>query len=191
MFSRSRFFSCTLLLGAIPSLACTNVGSSPASPPCVQACLDGVALTALRDELKLVYNLTLQGKSVGKQDATTSCPLGGSAHVSGTATSDASVGATMVNLTYDFTQCAYSQTDSDPTQTYSVTVTGTMTEVGVLSAESSSTTALTIKSTSVTLDGTVYSPPSQYDEKDCALDLGQSGNELSGTFCGRSAGTSL
>jgi hypothetical protein len=191
MFSPSRLFSRVLLLGAVPCLGCTNVGSSPASPPCEQACLDGVALAAIRDELKLVYNLTLQGQPTGTQDATTPCPLGGSAHVSGTATSNASVGTTTVNLTYDLKQCAYSQTDSDPTQTYSVTITGTMTEVGVLSAESSSTTALTFKSSGVSVDGTLYSPPSEYDEKDCALDLGQSGNELSGELCGRSAGTSL
>jgi hypothetical protein len=190
MASWIRLSTCALLLGALP-FGCSNVGATPSNPPCDQACQDGVALTAVRDELKLIYNLTLQGKPVGKQDATTDCPLGGSAHVFGTATSNADVGTTSVSLTYVLAQCDYSQTDTDPTQTYTMTVTGTITESGTLSDQPSSTTALTIKSPSLTVDGTVYSPPLTYDEMNCAMDLGQSGSELSGTFCGRSAGGSL
>jgi hypothetical protein len=153
--------------------------------------MDGVAITAFRLTLKDAYNRTLQSKPVGPQNATANCPLGGSVAVSGTATSNADQGTTDVNLTYVFTACAYSQTDSDPTQTYSITTTGTATEVGTLSAQPSSTTALTIISQSMTLTGTVYAPPLSYQANDCAIALGQNGNELGGTLCSRAVGTSL
>ena len=111
--------------------------------------------------------------------------------VVGTATSNADQGTTEVSLTYTLADCAYSQVDSDPTATYSMTVSGTATEMGTLSAQPSSTTALTIDSKSMTLKGTVYAPPLSYDAEGCAIMLGQSGNELAGTLCGRSVGTSL
>lgn len=175
----------------LPVLGCGGVGSSPSSPPCDQACMDDVAITAFRDMIKLAFNLTLQGKPVGAQDATTACPLGGKVRVFGKATSNADQGTTDVMLTYVFTQCAYSQIDTDPTQTYSITVTGTAAEEGILSAQPSSTTAVAIRSKSMTFVGTVYAPALDYQAKDCAITLGQSGNELAGTLCGRMVGASL
>ena len=173
-------------------LACGGgVGSAPASPPCDQACQDDVAVTAFRDTMKLAFNLTLQGNPVGAQDASKLCPLGGKVTVSGTATSNASQGTTDVNLTYVFDGCAYSQSDTNPTQTYSITVTGTATEQGTLSQQPTATTALTLASNSMTLTGTVYAPPINYEAKDCAITLGQSGNRLGGSLCGRSVGASL
>jgi hypothetical protein len=171
---------------------CGSAGSSSvATPPCDATCMDDVAITAFRDTLKLAFNLTLQGKPVGAQDATVKCPLGGSVRVVGTATSNADQGTTDVNLTYTLADCAYSQVDSDPTATYSMTVNGTATEVGTLSEQPTSTTALTIDSKSMTLKGMVYAPPLSYDAKDCAITLGQSGSELAGTLCGRTVGASL
>jgi hypothetical protein len=153
--------------------------------------MDDVAVTAFRDTMKLAFNLTLQGKPVGAQDAMKKCPLGGTVRVSGTATSNADQGTTAVMLTYVFKQCAYSQVDTDPTQTYAITVTGTATEAGVLSAQPSSTTALTIESKSMTLTGTVYAPALDYRAKDCEVLLGQNGGALAGTLCGRAVGASL
>jgi hypothetical protein len=153
--------------------------------------MDDVAITAFRDTLKAAYNLTLQGGPVGPQDATTKCALGGAVHVHGTATSNADQGTTTVNLTYDLMACAFAQVDTDPTQTYSITATGSATEVGTLSAQPSSTTALMITSASMTLTGTVYSPALDYQASDCAITLGQDGNILGGTLCGRTVGASL
>jgi hypothetical protein len=171
--------------------ACGGGSSSSTTPPCDSTCQDSVALRSLRDGIKLAYNLALQGQPVGPQNATAQCPLGGSVRVAGTATSNASVGSTTVSLTYFLTACGYSQTDTDPNQTYSVTVDGVVTESGTIAQVSTSTTALDIGSTSFSLTGTVYSPGIDYTASACALEVGQNGNELSGTMCGRSVGVTL
>jgi hypothetical protein len=167
-------------------------GGSSTTPDCDAGCRDGLALLALRDAMKLVYNLTLATHPVGPQSGMTSCPLGGTASVSGTATSNADQGTTMVNLTYVFTQCGYSEIDSDPTQTFDLTLDGTVTEVGTIAVQPSSTTALEFTSSSFGFDGSVYDgPPIPFVYKGCALKLGQNGNNLSGMFCGHDAGTTL
>jgi hypothetical protein len=172
-------------------IGCGGAGSNPTSPPCDQSCMDDVAITSFRDVLKLAFNLTLQGKPVGGQDASAPCPLGGSVHITGTATSNADQGTTTVDLTYVLKECAYSQVDTDPTQTFSMTLTGTATETGMLSAQPSSTTALEIQSSSMTLSGTVYAPALAYDAGACAIMLGQDGSDIGGTLCGRPVGASL
>jgi hypothetical protein len=50
----------------------------------------------------------------------------------------------------------------------------------------SATTALTISSMKmeVHIMGTVYDPPSNYEESGCVVDVIQSGNDVSGKFCG-------
>jgi hypothetical protein len=53
------------------------------------------------------------------------------------------------------------------------------------------TTALLMASDSLTLTGTVYDPPISYSADACALELSQSGDDLSGTICGRPAGVDL
>jgi hypothetical protein len=170
-----------------------SVGKTPVSPPCDQTCQDQTALLSLRDVIKLAYNLTLQGMPVGMQDETTSCPLSGTVHITGTATSDASQGVTTVNLTYVFNECSYSQADSsdDPTQAFSMSFTGTILETGMLAAQPSTTTALEFQSSSMSMSGTVYDPPIDYSMTDCAITLGQNGNDLGGTVCGAAVATSL
>jgi hypothetical protein len=154
-------------------------------------CQDQTALLALRDTLKLIFNLTLQGNPVGPQDATFACPLGGGAHVFGTATSNAVQGATNVDLTYVLDQCASSQQDTDPAQNFDMTVNGQVTETGVLAVQPTSTTALEIDSAGVDFSGTVYDPPITYDATACPLSVAQNGNNLSGTMCARQVGLSL
>ncbi len=128
--------------------ACSNT-SAPAAQPCDQTCMDQTAVRSLREGLKLIFNDTLQGRDVGVQDSgTVPCPLGGTAHVFGTATSNAAQGSTMVNLTYVLDHCVNQQTDSDPTQTYNLTFTGTITEVGIIAVQPSSTTSLALASDS-------------------------------------------
>jgi hypothetical protein len=141
--------------------------------------------------MKLAFNLTLQGKPVGPQDATTPCPLGGRARVHGNATSNAEQGATEVSLTYEFSACAYSQTDDDPKQTYSVTVNGSITESGTIAVQPSATTALIFTSDGTSITGKVYSPAIDYHADACPMRLGQNGNDLTGTLCERAIGLTL
>jgi len=168
-----------------------NTASPDAAPGCDASCRDATALRALRDAIKLVYNVTLQGKPVGAQDQTTPCPLGGSAHVFGQATSNADLGTTNVELTYVFVQCAYSETQSDPAQTFQMTLTGTVTESGTIAVQPSATTSLQFQSDAMTLSGTVEYPTIPYDENACVVVLGQIGSDLSGTLCDRPAGVML
>jgi hypothetical protein len=180
------------VLGALALACSSSVGSQPPpNPPCDQACQDGIAVRSIREGMKLVYNLTLQGKPVGPQDATIPCPLGGSARVYGTATSNAVQGATNVELTYVLDRCAYVQKDVDPKQTYKLTVNGTITQKGTIAVQPSATTALVMASDPIDVAGTVYEPANAYEVKACKLALSQDGNLLSGELCGRTVGLNL
>jgi hypothetical protein len=163
----------------------------PPSPPCRDACIDGIALRSLREMMKLVYNVTLQANPVGAQDESIDCPLGGSAHVFGTATSNAVQGATEVELTYEFEDCLYIELDDEPDETYRMTLDGSITQVGTMAVQPTATTALFMQSDSVTFDGTVHDPQRAFHEEDCVIDVAQNGNDLSGLFCGREAGVNL
>jgi hypothetical protein len=167
---------------------CGSTKEAPPSPPCDQACADGTAMRAVRETMKLAYNLTLQAKPVGTQDATTPCPGGGTAHLFGVATSNAAQGATEVDLTYVLDACAYKQKNTTPGLNYAATLTGTITQKGIIAVQPSSTTALMMESTTIAVAGTVYDPPIAYDQSGCALEMTQNGNLVSGTICGRAAG---
>ena len=171
-------------------LGCGSEQAEP-SPPCEQECKDGNAVRAVRETMKLVYNLTLQANPVGAQDELTLCPQGGGARISGEATSDSMQGATLVDLTYQFVSCKYIERDDEPDENYAITLDGTITQEGVIAVQPSATSALVIQSEALTLSGTVYDPPLAYEEADCVLELGQSGNKVSGTICGRIAGADL
>ncbi|OJY28044.1 MAG: hypothetical protein BGO98_21015 [Myxococcales bacterium 68-20] len=174
-------------LGAGCSSAATT---PPPPPPCEEDCKDGVALKALRETMKLAFNLTLQGKPVGEHDLTTPCPLGGTARVFGTATSNAVQGATDVRLTYVLADCGYLFKDDDAEDNYSMRLDGTITQEGILAVQPSATSALVMKSEKMKLSGTVYDPPLDY-AAECPIELGQNGNKLTGTICGREAKTDL
>jgi hypothetical protein len=184
----SKWASALIVVAAV---GCSAAVQAPQPTPCDQACRDATALRSVREMMKLMYNLTLQGRPVGTQDARGPCPLGGTAHVFGTATSDAAQGSTVVMLTYVLDHCAYMAQDTDPTQTYDVTVTGTIQEEGTLAVQPSSTTAVDIACPSIDISGTVEDPPVGYQASGCALLAGQNGSKLSGTICGRPAGLSL
>jgi hypothetical protein len=188
-----RITTALLALGAIVLLllGCGSSKSAAAVPPCDQACKDGIALRSIRETMKLAFNLTLQGKPVGHHDETASCPLGGKARVFGDATSNAVQGATEVKLTYVLDQCQYLQKDTDPTQSYHMTLTGTLAETGTLAVQPSATNAIEISSDTVSITGTVHDPPLDYKEDACAIKVGQNGNRLSGTFCARIVGLTL
>ncbi len=179
-----------LVLSAWLSVGCGGPDPEP-SPPCERQCQDATALRSLREIMKLVFNLTLQGNDAGAQDETTPCPMGGSARVFGTATSNAVQGAIEVDLTYELMQCAYLQRDDEPPENYNMTVAGTVRQQGTIAVQPSATMALNMSSDTVAFVGTVYDPPIGFEEPACAVRMGQSGNQLSGTICDREAGTDL
>lgn len=174
-----------------------GAGSHPApAPACDQACQDGVALRGLRTMIKFAFNLTVQGRTVGAQDATQDClPSNGDtgkAHVFGSASSNADQGSSFVDLDYDFQACAYpAAPDPSADQNFDITVAGLIREQGTLAVQPSSTSALLFHSDAVSITGTVYDPPIDYAASECVLDLNQDGNELAGTLCGRAAGFSF
>lgn len=176
---------------ALVLVACSSVDPPPPAPSCDEVCRDGVAMRAVREMTKLMYNLTLQGKPVGPQDRTVPCPFGGTARVSGTATSNPEVGTTDVDLTYEFNACGYLQKDDEAPENYDVKVTGALTQLGTLSSQPTATTALVMKSAKLSLQGQVFDPPSDYTVTDCVLEMTQTGNDISGLLCGRKAGFSF
>jgi len=177
-----------LLLGV---LACSS-GPTPAPPPpCDQLCLDGVAMLGMRLTLKQIFNQTLQGGPVGPQDAHYVCPLGGTARVFGTATSNAVQGSTEIDLTYELDACVLLDRDTNPKGNYHLATSGTIKQVGTLAVQPTSTTALGMQSEALTITGTVYDPPVPYEQKACKLVSNQDGSKLTGTLCGRDFSTLL
>jgi hypothetical protein len=187
MIARNLLASLLLLLAA-PS--CTD-DSAPSAPPCDDACRDDTAARSLREIIKLVYNLTLQGNAIGEQDETTRCPHGGTARVAGVASSNAEQGANELALGYELQDCAYQHKDDDADESYDVVISGVVTEHGTLAVQPTATTALIFESEAISISGTVYDPPFDYAESDCALRLAQNGNHLSGSWCEREIGFDL
>jgi hypothetical protein len=185
---RSSSFAIAVL--ALCALACT-AEEEPVEPPCDDRCKDNIAVRGLRETVKLVYNLTLQGKPVGDQDARTDCSFNGSARVFGVATSNPVQGATEVDLTYELTECAHAEYDEDPRENYQMGFQGTLTQIGTLAVQPTATTALLMRSESMSMLGYVNDPPSEFSAVDCVVELAQSGNSLSGTLCGRPVGVDL
>jgi hypothetical protein len=111
--------------------------------------------------------------------------------VFGTATSNAEQGTMDVDLTYELGDCAYLRRDEEAEESYHLTLSGTLHQQGVLAVQPHETTALIMRSDSMTLEGTVYDPPIDYGRTGCAVELGQDGDRLSGTLCGRAVGVEL
>jgi hypothetical protein len=179
--------ACGLCLGAVLSCA----PAPPASAPCDGACQDGNALRALRETMKLVFNLTLQGKEVGHHDETVPCLRGGTAHIFGDATSNAEQGTTEVDLTYELASCSYLQKATEPRANFSMSFDGTVHQKGTLAVQPAATTAIVITSDAMSFKGTVYDPPIDYTADRCALDLLQNGSNVGGSMCDRKAGFSF
>lgn len=184
---------CSRLIASLVALSCAACGAQdpPKAPPCERECQDAVALRALREMAKLVYNLKLQGQPVGPQDATTPCPLGGQARVFGEAYSNALQGSTEVELSYVFETCRYLSRDDEPGENYDMTLDGTLSQVGTLAVQPTASTALVMASESMSFEGSVYDPPLPFSEVECPVSLGQSGNSLAGFICNREAGLEL
>jgi hypothetical protein len=188
--TRRGFLSFSLTIALLAS-ACGTVAADPPPPAvCDEECKDEIALRALRETMKLAFNLTFQGKPVGTYDLSTPCPLGGRAQVTGTATSNAIQGATEVKLTYVLQACGYLFKDDEPKENYSMVLAGTVTQEGIIAVQPSATSALVMKSDAVVFAGTVHDPPFEYKAA-CPVELGQNGNILTGKICGRESKTDL
>ncbi|WP_394828137.1 hypothetical protein [Pendulispora albinea] len=188
--TRARGMVAAGILGLVAT-SCEDGGTTPAPPPCDEVCQESIALRGVRETMKLVFNLTLQGKPVGEHDRTIPCPLGGTARIFGTATSNPVQGATEVHLTYVLDHCAYLEKDEEPRQNYSLTTTGTIRQNGTIAVQPSTTSALVMKSDAVTVVGTVHAPPHDYRAEACPAELAQNGARLSGKFCQRTVGVDL
>jgi hypothetical protein len=180
-----------LLTLAATSTGCGGDDAATEAKPCDEECRDRSAVRSLREVIKVAYNLTLQGNDVGEQDETTRCPQGGNARVRGVATSVAEQGASELDLTYELNRCAYLQRDDEVDENYDITISGVVTEQGILAVQPTATTALIFESGSISVEGTVYDPPVDYAELDCAVHLAQNGNHFAGTWCGRKVGFDL
>jgi hypothetical protein len=180
-----------LLLALAPFALACGAEDAPPARPCDAKCQDSVATRGIRETLKLIYNITLQGNAVGPQDESTPCPSGGTAHVFGFATSNAEHGATEVDLTYEIAQCHYIARDPEPAENYDITLTATVTQTGTIAVQPTASTGLVMQSTSLTFSGTVYDPPLPFTADACEMSLGQSGGKVSGTLCGRDVGVDL
>jgi hypothetical protein len=179
-----RFIICAL---AVP-LGCGGKPPEP-PPPCDQECKDGTALRALRETMRVTYNGTLMGMPVGLQDGTYDCLEGGTAHVNGHADSNPTQGSTFVDLTYVFVDCLHFAVPSPtPERNYQMVLNGTAIQQGTIAVQPTATTSLTIRSDAMSFLGQVNDPPLTYEERDCAVDVHQDGNTLSGLICGRAAG---
>lgn len=190
MSSMKRTFTAALAIALAAACGGGN-SATPAVPTCDAACQDAIAIRSLRETLKLAFNLTLQGKPVGHHDESVDCPLGGTVHVVGDATSNPAQGATNVDLVYELLGCTYTLKDDDPKQTYSMSLVGKVEQKGVIAVQPSATTALGFRSGSVSFKGSVYNPAISYEQAACVVVLQQDGNKLSGTLCGRSGTVDL
>lgn len=176
----------------LPLAAACGGPDEPGEPKtCDAACRDQIAARSLREVIKLVYNLTLQGNPIGLQVERTECPLGGEAQVTGFATSVAEQGATEVKLSYELTECAYLQRDDEVEENYDVVITGTVREEGVMAVQPTATTALIFEGAGISVEGSVFDPPVDYAATDCDVRLAQDGQRLDGTWCGRKIGFGL
>jgi hypothetical protein len=189
---KTRQTRCWLAFASVGLMAVFSAGCGDKTPPpppvCERECQDTVALRALREMMKYAFNHTFQTKPVGMHDLTTDRFLGGTARVFGTAFSDGLQGVTDVDLTYVFTQAAYVKKEDDAEENYIMGLDGTITQVGKIAVQPSSSTALKMKSEAVSLLGTVYDPPINYTAFGCALEILQNGNSVAGMFCGHWVG---
>jgi hypothetical protein len=170
----------------------------PPPPPCDSECADGIALRALRESMKYAFNMTLQKLPVGVHDVTTEAFISGSARVHGSAFTDAQLGATTVDLTYEFSKAAYFQKDNEPKENFIMVVNGTITQKGTIAVQPSSPTSLLMKSESMYFGGQVYDPLIEYVNPPlvdglppplgCPVELNQNGSSVAGRLCGNFAG---
>jgi hypothetical protein len=179
--------ACSLTDASTPSGSGASNGYGGSSttyvpPKCDQGCQDYLVAWALDDTLWFAWNQKLAGQPVGMQDATASCALGGTVHITG---SDAVTpsGATTTDLVFSFEDCANAREAYDLTFTGEVTMEGTFDPDIEFAALTFAVPALEVRGSLKILDD----PPI---DQSCPVNFGQQGTgeafELAGRICGRS-----
>jgi hypothetical protein len=148
-------------------------------PVCTQECQDYLVGLGMADTIWLLYNQNVAGKAA-MVDTTARCPLGGSAHIRGTATGNQ--GITSVQLTYELSGCVNSDS------TYELTFDGTVEQNGTFDGEDFS--SVTFTSSALACSGALMLLDDPAIDESCALSVTQeqstTADTLDGRVCGRS-----
>lgn len=151
-------------------------------PRCDQTCQDYLVASGLDDTIWFLWNQKLAGHPSGTQDTSGSCPLGGTAHITGT-DSVSSNGITTATMTFALAGCAHSASWYDLVFTGSVTMDGSF-------DGSTNYAAVTFDAPGLTTSGALeyFDNPSVTETCDVAFaqqGIGDGGS-LDGRVCGRS-----
>lgn len=137
--------------GSYPSVGGGGAGGSQSvymPPRCGQTCQDYLVGLALDDTLWLLYNQNVAGTPAGANDRSATCPLGGTAHITGT-TAVASNGVTTLHLSFDLASC------SNSASFFSLAFTGSVSMEGTFESGANKFTAMTFSGASVQMSGSL------------------------------------
>lgn len=169
--------------GGIPTVSGAG-GSQPVymPPRCGQTCQDYLVGLALDDTVWLLYNQNIAGMPAGANDKSATCPLGGTAHITGT-TAVASNGITTLHLVFDLSSCQNSGS------LFSLTFTGSVSMDGTFQNAATKFTSVTFSASSLQATGSlkIYDDPAIGETCDVAetqQDSSGSGT-IDGRVCGR------
>lgn len=154
-------------------------------PKCHQTCQDYLTGHAVVDTVWFLYNQNIPGLPGGNVDVTGACPLGGTVHITGTATGSPE-GTSTVHLVFDLAACRNSDAR------YSVTLQGVVNMDGNFdngSVSGTQFTAVTFTSATLELGGELIFLDDPPLDETCPLAVKhQAGAETStidGEVCGR------
>jgi len=150
-----------------------------------QTTLDSDLVWAVNGGMGQIYNDNLAGHTVGNQNLTASCPLGGTVNITGTTGTTSNTGITTVNLTYDMTGCKITRASSSGTSV-SLTLTGTMTYTGSFNSATNFKSE-NFQSQSLTMSGTAHRTgysDATVDNANCSYSGASTSSTVSGSICG-------
>ncbi len=156
-----------------------------------QANVDADTATTIVNGMADIYNQNLAGKPTGSVNVTVNCPVGGTAHITGTTSYDSTHGITSVMLTIAMTGCKMSEVSASSGVNVALSLDGSISETG--SWNSSNYASVNYQATGVVMSGTDqrtgYAQATIGQTCDVALTFDESGstNTVSGTICGRPA----
>lgn len=163
-----------------------------APPMLPQTVVDKDTAIAIVNGMADMYNQNLAGKATGSQNVMVNCPVGGTAHITGTTSYDSTHDITSVMLTVAMTGCKVSLVSAANGLSVALTLGGTITETG--SWSSSNYESVNYQGSSLVMSGTDqrtgYAPATIGETCDVAITFDESGSStssVSGTVCGRPA----
>ena len=148
---------------------------------CNQSCQDNATGAATIGLLSFAYNQNLAGKAVGKQDLTANCPLGGTAHITGTNGYDSSTGIITMDLAFDLAACVAADSG------YTLSFDGVVNQSGTL--EQQGQISVAYSGSSFSFNGTIQGEA--VSESGCNLalqemrDSNDTNYRVNGLLCGR------